>query len=211
MQTKKGETSSPREPEDREGESEDQEGDPEEGAQNKEDGKNPERLTRARQVLELATAIAAMVMTLGSALGKLLFERLPKLEPFGVVLVVFFAFLSLSALLQLFLFWRDLATPAARTEFLRTLAFGTFLLGVMVGGMLTRYFWELLQAGSRIVDADPSVLGLPLLVSLMVFYPLWTMVSGATKNFFAIVAAFQNGFFWQTLLSGLKPFSGPVH
>ena len=40
----------------------------------------------------------------------------------------------------------------------------------------------------------------------MVFYPLWTMVSGTPKNFFAIVgAAFQNGFFWQTIFSGIKP------
>ncbi len=39
----------------------------------------------------------------------------------------------------------------------------------------------------------------------MVFYPLWTLVSGTPKNFFAIVAAFQNGFFWQTIFSGLRP------
>lgn len=166
----------------------------------------PDRWVRTRQVLELATPLAAMVMTLGSALVKLLVERLPTLQPIGVVLVVFFAVLSLSALLQLF-FWRDLATPSARAEFLRTLAFGFFLLGVMVGGMLARYFWELFQSGRSIGEADPTVLVLPLVVSLMVFYPLWTVVSGATKNLFAIVAAFQNGFFWQALLSGVKPFA----
>jgi hypothetical protein len=204
MQTKKGETSSPHEREGREGESEEEPQDKENGRDKEK--KDPEHLTRARQVLELVTALAALVMTVGSALGKLLFERLPKLEPFGVVLVVFFAFLSLSTLLQLFFIWRDLATPAARSEFLRTVAFGVFLFGVMVGGMLTRYFWQVLQAGGRLAEADPSELVLPALVSLMVFYPLWTMGSGATKSFFAIVAAFQNGFFWQTLLFGLKAF-----
>ena len=112
----------------------------------------------------------------------------------------------LSALLQLFLYWRDLATPSARAEFLRTLAFAFFLLSVMIGGMLARYFWELFQSGRSVAEADPTLLVLPLVVSLMVFYPLWTMVSGATKNFFAIVAAFQNGFFWQALLSGIRPF-----
>ena len=165
-----------------------------------------DRLKKARQLLELATSLAAMLMTLGSALVKLRVERLPTLEPIGVVLVAFFALLSLSALLQLFLFWRDLATPAARDEFLRTMAFGFFLFGVMAGGVLARYLWELLQAGRTLAEADPTVLVLPLLVSLLVFYPLWSIVSGATKNFFAIVAAFQNGFFWQTLFSGLKPF-----
>ena len=73
---------------------------------------DPDRLTRARHVLELATSLAALLLTLGSALAKLRVGRLPTLAP-----------------------------------------------------------------------------------------------TGATKNYFAIVAAFQNGFFWQTLFSGLKPFS----
>ena len=109
--------------------------------------------------------------------------------------------------MQLLLVWRDLATPHARTEFLRTTSFGVLLVGVTVAGMLARYFWELFQAGRSIADADPSLLLMPLVVSLMVFYPLWTMVSGA-RGFFLIVAAFQNGFFWQTLFSGLTPIAG---
>jgi hypothetical protein len=165
------------------------------------------RLARTRDALELATPLVAVLMTLGSALLKLAVERLPTLQPIGVVLVVFLVFLSVSAIVQLLLFWRDLATPHARTEFLRTTSFGVLLLGVTVAGMLARYFWELFQAGRSIADADPSVLLMPLLVSLMVFYPLWTMVSGA-RGFFPIVAAFQNGFFWQTLFSGLTPLAG---
>ena len=97
-------------------------------------------------------------------------------------------------------------TPQARAEFLRTTSFGVLLVGVTVAGMLARYFWELFQSGRSVADADPSLLVMPLAVSLMVFYPLWTMVSGATRGFFLIVAAFQNGFFWQTLFSGLRPF-----
>jgi hypothetical protein len=124
--------------------------------------------------------------------------------------VVFFAVLGPSALLQLFLHWRDLRTPEARIEFLQTVAYGVFLFAVMVGGMFARYFWELFQRGRGIAEADVTSLLLPLLVSLMAFYPLWTMVSGAPKNFFAIVAAFQNGFFWQTIFSGLKPFPTPA-
>lgn len=166
------------------------------------------RLARTRDALELATPLVAVLMTLGSALLKLVVERLPTLQPIGVVLVVFLVFLSVSAILQLLLFWRDLATPHARTEFLRTTSFGVLLVGVTVAGMLARYFWELFQVGRSIADADPSVLLMPLIVSLMVFYPLWTMVSGAARGFFVIVAAFQNGFFWQTLFSGLGPLPG---
>ena len=166
------------------------------------------RMARTREVLELATPLVAVLMTLGSALLKLVVERLPTLQPIGVVLVVFLVFLSVSAIVQLLLLWRDLATPHARAEFLRTTSFGVLLIGVTVAGMLARYFWELFQAGRSIADADPSVLLMPLIVSLMVFYPLWTMVSGAARGFFVIVAAFQNGFFWQTLFSGLTPLAG---
>ncbi len=165
------------------------------------------RLARTGEMLELATPLVAVLMTLGSALLKLAVERLPTLQPIGVVLVVFLVFLSVSAVVQLLLVWRDLATPHARTEFLRTTSFGVLLVGVTVAGMLARYFWELFQAGRSIADADPSLLLMPLVVSLMVFYPLWTMVSGA-RGFFLIVAAFQNGFFWQTLFSGLTPIAG---
>ena len=164
------------------------------------------RLARTREMLELAAPLVAVLMTLGSALLKLAVERLPTLQPIGVVLVVFLVFLSLSALVQLLLVWRDLGTPQARAEFLRTTSFGVLLVGVTVAGMLARYFWELFQSGRSVLDADPSLLVMPLAVSLMVFYPLWTMVSGATRGFFLIVAAFQNGFFWQTLFSGLRPF-----
>jgi len=38
------------------------------------------------------------------------------------------------------------------------------------------------------------------------------MVAGTTRAFFLIVAAFQNGFFWQALFSGLQtPGVSPVH
>jgi hypothetical protein len=154
----------------------------------------------------------AVLVTLGSALLKLAVERLPTLEPIGVVLVVFLAFLAVSALVQLLLYWRDLATPVARAEFLRRTSLGILLIGVTVAGMLARYGWELLQAGRSLGEADPGALLLPLFVSLMVFYPLWLMVSGTTRSFFLIVAAFQNGFFWQTLFSGLQPAGvPPVH
>lgn len=167
-----------------------------------------DRRARTRKLLKLWTPLAATLLTLASALAKLAIERLPKLQPVVVVLMGFFVFLALSALLQLYLYWRDLERAPAREEFLRTLAYAVFLFAVMVGGMFARYFWELFQSGHSVSQADVTILLLPLLVSLMVFYPLWTLVSGAPKNFFAIVAAFQNGFFWQTIFSGLKPFPG---
>jgi hypothetical protein len=42
---------------------------------------------------------------------------------------------------QLLLYWRDLATPVARAEFLRRTSLGILLIGVTVAGMLARYGW----------------------------------------------------------------------
>jgi len=165
---------------------------------------------RAKDLLKLATSVVAMVVTLASGLAKALIEWLPTLQPIAVVLVFFFGLLGVLGLLQLYLHWRDLATSDARSNFMRTVAYALFLFVVMVGGMFARYFWELFQTGMTLSEADVTRMLLPLLVSLMVFYPLWTLVSGAPKDFFAVVAAFQNGFFWQTIFSGLRPFPPPA-
>lgn len=165
---------------------------------------------RAKDLLKLATSVVAMVVTLASGLAKTLIEWLPTLQPIAVVLVFFFGLLGVLGLLQLYLHWRDLASSDARSNFMRTVAYALFLFVVMVGGMFARYFWELFQNGMTLAEADVTRMLLPLLVSLMVFYPLWTLVSGAPKDFFAVVAAFQNGFFWQTIFSGLRPFPAPV-
>lgn len=164
---------------------------------------------RAKVLLKLATPVVAMVVTLASALAVALIEWLPKLHPIAAVLVFFLVLLGVLGLLQFYFHWRDLATSEARGDFMRTIAYALFLFVVMVGGMFARYLWELFQSGRTLAEADVITMLLPLLVSLMVFYPLWTLVSGAPKDFFAVVAAFQNGFFWQTIFSGLRPFPAP--
>ena len=73
-----------------------------------------DRRTRTRRWLNLATPLAAMLLTLLSALAKLLIGRLPTLQPIVIVLLVFFVVLGVSALLQLYLHWRDLRTEEAR-------------------------------------------------------------------------------------------------
>ena len=169
----------------------------------------PSRPRDTLDVLKLSTSIVALALTIISAVSGLVVERLPTLQPIVIVLLLFFLVLGIAALLQLYLHHRSLKTPAERDAFLHTLAYALFLFVVMVGGMFARYFWELFQAGKGLGDATVTALLLPLLISLMVFYPLWTMVSGSPRNFFSIVAAFQNGFFWQTIFSGLKPFTPP--
>lgn len=160
--------------------------------------------------LKFVTAVAAATMTALSGISSGLVIKVPTLQPIVWVLLVFFLLLGIASLLQLYLHWDSLKTPDERKEFLRTVTYALFLFVIMVAGMFARYFWELFQANKGLVDASVTALLLPLLVALMVFYPLWTMVSGSPRNFFSIVAAFQNGFFWQTIFSGLKPFTPPA-
>jgi len=68
--------------------------------------------------------------------------------------------------------------------------------------MFARYFWELWSSGKNLTQASVTALLLPLLVSPMVFYPLWSLLAGAPHSVFAVVAAFQSGFFWQTIFEG---------
>ncbi len=56
---------------------------------------------KTRALLRLGTPLAAMLLTLAAPLAWLLVERLPRLQPIVVVLVIFFAVLGLSVLLQL--------------------------------------------------------------------------------------------------------------
>lgn len=127
-----------------------------------------------------------------------------RFKPITVVLITFFSILALTLLTWVYYHLRTLQTPAEKSGFMFALVYGLLLFLLMVGGMFARYIWELFQAGKGWSDADLKGLLIPLLVSLMVYYPLWTIASGAV-NFFSVVSAFQNGFFWQTIFSGLRP------
>lgn len=157
------------------------------------------------EYLGSAISVASVTLAIASVTSSL---TLPKLRPITIALVVFFVILGLAAVAQVILSWKALKNPEERQAFVHTLVYGLFLFVLMVGGMFARYFWELFQIGKGWDEAELKPLLLPLLVSLMVFYPLWTIASGAPRNFFSIVAAFQNGFFWQTIFSGLRPFTG---
>ncbi len=172
-------------------------------------------VTSFNEVLAPVVAAMSAVFAAYALLSRFLVDRVRskepreaarKIKPIAGVLIGFAALLAITIVIHLVLYWRDLKTIEDKDGFLRALAYGLFLFLVMVAGMFARYFWELFQSGKEWHDAALKTLLLPLLVSLMVFYPLWTIASGAPRNFFAIVAAFQNGFFWQTVFSGLKPF-----
>ena len=75
----------------------------------------------------------------------------------------------------------------------------------MVLGMMANYLWDLFRAKKGLADINlPDVL-LPLLVSPIVFFGIWSFWPDREINFALDLVAFQNGFFWQAILSKAGP------
>ena len=90
----------------------------------------------------------------------------------------------------------------------KPLIFGLHLAGWMISGMLANYFWDLFKANKTLAEVNLPDLLLPLLVSPIVFYSIWSMWYGEQKISFAFnLIAFQNGFFWQVVLSKASSIS----
>lgn len=88
----------------------------------------------------------------------------------------------------------------------KPLVFGVHMACWMVLGMLANYLWDLFKAKKTLADVNLPDLLLPLLVSPIVFYGIWSMWSGEQKISFAFnLISFQNGFFWQVILSKAGP------
>lgn len=79
-----------------------------------------------------------------------------------------------------------------------------WLMACMIGGMLAKYVWDATASGSF---SSPSLVELlrPILVSPIVFGVVWTAAQEQPPNLLVYVAAFQNGFFWQTIFGGIAP------
>lgn len=96
---------------------------------------------------------------------------------------------------------------AAATKY-KSLVFGIHMAGWMILGMLANYYWDLLNAGKKFSDTNLNELLLPILVSPIVFYVVWSLWGGehGVIAFSWNLVAFQNGFFWQVVLSKAAPF-----
>ena len=81
----------------------------------------------------------------------------------------------------------------------------------MILGMTANYLWDHLKAGKSLTDIEISNLLLPLLVSPIVFFGIWSFIPKSEGTGVATVSlswpfvAFQNGFFWQVVFSKAGP------
>ena len=74
----------------------------------------------------------------------------------------------------------------------------------MIGGMFVQVLAANRRAGRPLLSVSRDDLLFPLLFSIIVFYPIWTITAGGPKGFLAIHAAFLNGYFWESVVSAAK-------
>lgn len=83
--------------------------------------------------------------------------------------------------------------------------YGWHLATWMILGMIANYLWDLFNANKQISDISLPALLIPILVSPIVFFAVWSLVqkTGDLANIDMVwpLIAFQNGFFWQVVLN----------
>jgi len=83
--------------------------------------------------------------------------------------------------------------------------FGLHMAVWMVLGMLANYLWDLFRSGKTFSDIKLPELLLPLLVSPIIFYGIYSLWPDKKIAFALNLVAFQNGFFWQVVFSKAGP------
>jgi hypothetical protein len=83
--------------------------------------------------------------------------------------------------------------------------YAVWLFLTMVGGMFVQVVTANYRSGQQLFHVEASRLVFPLLFSLVVFYPIWSLTADAPRNLFAFHAAFLNGYFWESVVSAAKP------
>src|SRR5262245_1531708 len=83
--------------------------------------------------------------------------------------------------------------------------YGWHLAAWMILGMMANYFWDLFNAKKGFADVSLPALLIPILVSPIVFFAIWSLVqkTNGLANIDMVwpLIAFQNGFFWQVVFS----------
>jgi hypothetical protein len=85
--------------------------------------------------------------------------------------------------------------------------FGLHLACWMIVGMVANYLWDLFKAGKSWSDISGRDLVIPMLISPIVFFGIWSMWPDQKPLFSMNLIAFQNGFFWQVVFSKAGPIA----
>ena len=144
---------------------------------------------------ELITLLPAAFALAGSLLGvasklqarKELAQHVRSALSSGAkVLLVFGFIVTVFGVAVIVKYWRDILGAADLFMF----ATGLFL--TMIGGMFVQVLTANYRAGRSLVEVSATQLIFPLLFSLIVFYPIWSLAASAPCNLFSFYAAFLN-------------------
>jgi hypothetical protein len=97
------------------------------------------------------------------------------------------------------------ATPSPLLIGWPKVLFGFHLCLWMILGMASNYLWDLFRAGKSWRDISYRGLVLPVLVAPIVFFTIWSIWKRDEISLTLPLIAFQNGFFWQVVLSKAVP------
>ena len=88
--------------------------------------------------------------------------------------------------------------------------FGFHLWLWMILGMTSNYLWDLFRGGKSWRDITWKGLFMPILIAPIVFFGIWSTWKGGEVSLALPLIAFQNGFFWQVVLSKAGPVDPPT-
>lgn len=92
---------------------------------------------------------------------------------------------------------------------LLTIAYGFHLMTWMLWGMVANYWWDRFSSGRGSDDMQLPKILLPMCISPIVFFAIWSLWPGKEITFALCLVAFQNGFFWQVVLNKAGPVGSP--
>lgn len=118
--------------------------------------------------------------------------------PGTVVLLIFATIVVVFGLITLTRYWAVIKEAEDKAYL-----FGWLVL-LMIAGMFVQVLEGNYRNGKQLFDVTATQLALPLLFSVVVFYPIWAIGTSATDKVFAIYAAFLNGYFWETVVTNMK-------
>ncbi len=89
------------------------------------------------------------------------------------------------------------------------ISYGFLLLTCMLLGMIANYWWDHFRSGKGWDDMLIHEILLPMLISPIIFFSIWSLWPGKEITFALCLISFQNGFFWQVIFSKAGPIGTP--
>ncbi len=144
----------------------------------------------------LAPIIATLITVFASVISIQAGRSIPRprsaLDVFVLIVVTF-------GLVSIVYYWDSIKSQG------EDLFFAVWLAITMIAGMFVAVLAKNYRSGRPLFDVPRDELLFPLLFSFVVFYPIWTLAASSPRNLFVFYAAFLNGYFWENVVTNLKP------